>query len=226
MDQAQQNLDRMHVVATMDGLVSIQKNVNATGGIFFSGMSLPDYRPGDQVQPGSPIAELLDPSDMNLTAHVQEADRENVIAGEPVTVRFNALPARAFQGTVKSVGGMSMQDFFNSDSSHGFEVTIQLAQTDARLRPGLTADITFKGALRKSVCFIPRQALFMKDGKRIVFVREGSSFKQHEVKVAGESESRAIVSDLPVGTEVALLDPTIPQRANHSAGSSGVTGAP
>ena len=52
MDQAQQNLDHMRVTAPMDGLVSIQKNMNASGGFFFTGMSLPDYRPGDQVQAG------------------------------------------------------------------------------------------------------------------------------------------------------------------------------
>jgi multidrug resistance efflux pump len=50
MDQAQQNLGKMRVTAPMDGLVSIQKNMNASGGFFFTGMSLPDYHPGDQVQ--------------------------------------------------------------------------------------------------------------------------------------------------------------------------------
>ena len=37
MDQAQQNLDKMRVTAPMDGLVSIQKNVNVMGGIMFTG---------------------------------------------------------------------------------------------------------------------------------------------------------------------------------------------
>jgi HlyD family secretion protein len=226
MTQAQQNLDRMHVLATMDGLVSIQRNMNASGGFFFGGMSLPDYRPGDQVQPGSPIAEVLDPSQMNLTVRVPEGDRDNVSAGEAVSVSFDALPQKAFKGTVKTVGGMSMQSFFNSETSHGFDVTIQLAENDPRLRPGLTANVTFHGPLRRSVLFIPRQALFMKDGKRIVYVREGSSFKQREVKVGGESESRAIVSDLPAGTEIALLDPTVPRKATHGAASAGMAGTP
>jgi HlyD family secretion protein len=53
MDQAQQNLDKMRVTAPMDGLVSIQKNMNASGGFFFTGMSLPDYHEGDQVQPAA-----------------------------------------------------------------------------------------------------------------------------------------------------------------------------
>jgi HlyD family secretion protein len=226
MDQAQQNLDRMRVIATMDGLVSIQRNTNASGGFFFSGMSLPDYRPGDQVQPGSPIAEVLDPSQMTLTVRISERDRDNVNGGEPVSVRFNAMPAKAFQGTVKTVGGMSMGSFFSSDSSHGFDATIQLAETDARLRPGLTAEVTFQGPLRKSVRSIPRQALFMKDGKRVVYVRDGSSFKQREVKVDGESETRAIVSDLPLGTAISLLDPTVPRKSTRSGSSSGMAVTP
>ena len=53
MDQAQQNLDKMRVTAPMDGLVSIQKNVNVMGGIMFTGMFLPDYHEGDQVAVGS-----------------------------------------------------------------------------------------------------------------------------------------------------------------------------
>ena len=226
VDQAQQNLNRMQVVAAMDGLVSIQRNMNASGGFFFSGMSLPDYRPGDQVQPGSPIAEVLDPAEMNLMVRVPETDRDNISVGEAVSVRFNALPEKAFEGTVKSVGGMSIQNVFSSESSHGFDAMIQLAETDARLRPGLTAEVIFKGPARKSVLFIPRQGLFMKDGKRVVYVREGSSFKQHEVKVAGQSESRAIISNLPAGTEVALLDPTVPRKSSHTSGSSGMAGAP
>lgn len=225
MNQAQENLGRMRVVANMDGLVSIQRNMNASGGIFFGGMSLPDYRPGDQVQPGSPIAEVLAPAEMNLTVRVPEGDRGNVSIGEAVSVRFDALPDKPFRGNVKTVGGMSMQSFFSSESSHGFDVTIQLAELDPRLRPGLTAEVTFEGAPRKSVLFIPRQALFMKDGKRVVYVREGSSFKQREVKVEGQSESRAIISGLEVGTELALLDPTVPRKTAHGAGSSGMAGS-
>ena len=57
MDQAQQNLDKMRVVAPTDGLISIQKNMDASGGIFFTGMTLPDYHPGDQVQAGGSIAQ-------------------------------------------------------------------------------------------------------------------------------------------------------------------------
>ena len=68
MDQAQQNLDHMQVTAPMDGLISIQKNMNASGGFFFTGMSLPDYRAGDQVQAGSAIVQVIDPKEIEMSA--------------------------------------------------------------------------------------------------------------------------------------------------------------
>jgi multidrug efflux pump subunit AcrA (membrane-fusion protein) len=227
MDQAQQNLDHMHVTAPMDGLVSIQKNVDASGGFFFGGMSLPDFRPGDQVRPGSAIVQVLDPGGMNLTARVQEDQHDNVKVAEPVAVTFDAIPAKTFRGTVKTVAGMAIQSFFSSESAHTFEVTIQLLDPDPGLRPGLTAEIVFKGPHQSSVASIPRQALFMKDGKRVVYVRTGSSYQQREVQIKGESETRAIIDGLPDGTEVALLDPTVARKSGPSnAGAAGTAGAP
>jgi HlyD family secretion protein len=224
MDQAQQNLEKMRVASPMDGLISIQKNMNASGGFYFTGMSVPDYRPGDQVQPGSAIVQVLNPGSMNLTARVKEDQHDNIKPGEAVAVKFNALPQRTFQGTVKNVGGMSMQSFFDSNSPHGFDVTIQLIGSDPRLRPGLTADLVFQGLHQTSVLSIPRQALFMKDGKRVVYVKKGTSYQQQQVTVKGESESRAVIEGLPEGTPIALLDPTIPQKSGTSGSSAGSTG--
>jgi len=226
MDQAQQNLDKMRVTAPMDGLVSIQKNTNASGGFFFTGMSLPDYHEGDQVQPGSSIAQVVDPQGLDLTSKIGEQDRGNVQVGQPVDVAFDALPGQLFHGTVKSVGGMSVRQFFSSDSNGNFEVGIQLAHEDAQLRSGLTAQIIFRGASKKNVLFLPRQAIFVKDGKRIVYVKKGNGYEQREIKIQSENESRAAIDGLEEATRVALVDPTAPRKttgAGSAAGSMGGT---
>ena len=195
MDQAQQNLDHMHVTAPMDGLVSIQRNMDATGGIFFGGMSLPDFRPGDQVRPGSAIVQVLDLGGINLTAHVQEDQHDNVKVGEPVEVAFDAIPVKKFRGTVKTVAGMAMQSFFNSESAHTFDSHHPACRRRSRAASQRIdhGEIVFKGSRRTAVNSIPRQALFMKDGKRVVFVKAGSSYQQREVQIKGESETRAII---------------------------------
>jgi HlyD family secretion protein len=227
MDQAQQNLDRMRVTAPMDGLISIQKNMNASGGFFFTGMSLPDFHEGDQVQPGSSIAQVVDPQGLDLTSKIDEQDRGNVQVGQPVQVVFDALPGQVFHGTVKSVGGMSVRQFFSSDTNGNFEVGIQLAHEDPRLRSGFTAQIVFLGASKKNVLYLPRQALFLKDGKRIVYARKGSGYEQREVRILSENESRAAIDGLEQGSRVALVDPTAPRKTTgNSSAPGGLGGTP
>ena len=223
MDQAQQNLDKMRVTAPMDGLVSIQKNMNASGGFFFTGMSLPDYHEGDQVQPGSSIAQVVDPQGLDLTSKIGEQDRDNVHVGQPVEVAFDAVPGQVFHGTVKSIGGMSMRQFFSSNVNGSFEVGIQLANEDPRLRSGFTAQIVFLGANKKNVLYLPLQAVFLKDGKRIVYAREGNGYEQKEVKIQSENESRAAVDGLEQGTRVALVDPTAPRKTSGASSANGST---
>jgi|HubBroStandDraft_1064217.scaffolds.fasta_scaffold00113_6 HlyD family secretion protein len=220
MDQAQQNIDKMHVPAAIDGLVSIEKNREASGGFFFDGMTLPDYRAGDQVQPGSAIAEVIDSSEVEITCKINEHDRSNIKAGQSASIEFDALPGQLFQGTVKTVGGMSVRQFWEENQGGKFDVAIRLPNADPRLRPGLTAQIVILGDEKKNVLYVPRQALFLKEGKRVVYIRNGSAFEPREVKVQSEGESRAAVEGLNAGSEVALVDPTAPRKASNSSASA------
>jgi HlyD family secretion protein len=220
MDQAQENIKKMKVPAALDGLVSIEKNRDANGGFFFSGMSLPDYREGDQVTAGSGVAEVIDAREMELVSRVDEHDRSNVRVGQSVRVEFDASPGQLFHGAVKTVGGMAVRQFWDQNNGGKFDVSIELSNSDSRLRPGLTAQIAILGDERKNVLYLPRLALFLKDGKRVVYVKSGNGFEQRDVTIQSESESRAAVEGLAAGTEVALVDPTAPRRSGISGGSS------
>jgi len=221
MDQAQQNLDKMRVTAPMDGLVSIQKNEDAMGGIEFTGMSMPDFHPGDQVRAGTAIAQVVDPNGMDLTSQIGEQDRSNVQQGQAVEVVFDALPGKVFHGTVKSVAGASVRQFFSSSTNGKFEVAIQLTDADPRLRSGFTAQIIFLGGTRKNVLYLPRQALFLKDGKRIVYVKKGNGYDQREVKILTQNESRAAIEGVDEGSIVALVDPTAPRKTGSGSAATG-----
>jgi HlyD family secretion protein len=223
MDEAQQNLEKMQVTAPMDGLVSIRKNMFASGGFFFTGMTLPEFRAGDQVQPGSPIAQIVDPMEMNLLAHISELSRSNLRVGQAVEIRFNAMPDRVFHGTVKTVAGMGSRAFvFDSTTGGNFDVTMTVPNLDPRLRPGLTADLRFESQTQKGVLIVPRIAVFVKEGKHIVYVRNGGGYQQREVKVVSENESSSAVTGVDEGAQVALRDPTAPVKTPASgAGASG-----
>jgi HlyD family secretion protein len=223
MDAAQQNLEKMQVAAPIDGLVSIRKNMFAAGGIFFTGMTLPEFRAGDQVQPGSPIAQVVDPAEMDMVAHMGEVTRSNLRVGQPVDVRFYAMPDQVVHGTVKSVAGMTAQGFFGDSTAGGsFDVRVTIPNLDSRLRPGFTADLRFVGDAQKDVLCVPRIAVFVKEGKHIVYVRSGNGYEQKEVKVVRESESSSAITGIAQGALVALRDPTAPVKTpGAGAGATG-----
>ena len=224
MDQAQDSINKMRVAAPMDGLVALEKNENATGGFFFGGMSLPEYHEGDQVEAGRTVGQVIDPKEMELSAKVGELERNNIKEGQPVDMKLDALPGNTFQGKVKIVGGASNRMPWDDDATARFEIAIKLSTTDPRLRPGMTARIFINGEPRKSVIYVPRQALFLKENKRVVFVRNGNTFEPREVKIQAENESRAAIEGIRAGTEVALIDPTAPRKAANSSAPSAAGG--
>ena len=226
MDQAQQNIDKMRVAATMDGMVAIQKNPPTD--FYFSGMALPDYHAGDVVNPGSTIAQIVDPKGLEVNCKLGERSSSSVVLGEPVELVFDAMHGRTFHGQVKTIGGMSRSQFFDSGEGDGVEVTVQLTEADPQMHAGFTAQILFLGEKKKNVLYIPRQAVFMKDGKRFVYVKTGSGYEQRELKIDGENESRAAIEGLGQGTLVTLVDPTVPRNTGSASGASTAagTGAP
>ena len=220
MDQAQQNIDKMRIAAPMDGMVSIQKNPPTD--FFFTGMSVPDFHAGDLANPGSAIAQIVDPLGLELSCKLSERSSSSVKVGEPVEVVFDAMHGKTFHGNVKSIGGMSKAQFFDGGAGNGVEVTVQLSPADPHLHAGFTSQILFVGDKKTNVLYVPLQALFMKDGKRYVYVRTASGFEQRQIKIQGQSESRAVIEGLAQGTQVALVDPTAPRKP----GSAGATAGP
>jgi HlyD family secretion protein len=230
MDDAQRNIDKMHVTAPMDGLVSLNKNEEAMGGFCcIPGMPLPEYHEGDQVQAGRAVGQVIDPEGMELFANVGELERNSIKQGQTVEITMDALPSVQLKGTVKTLGGSRARMFWDDDTSTKFEVTIALPSSggNSRLRPGMTAKLLILGEPQKNVLYAPRQALFLKDNKRQIYVKHGSSYDPHEVKIVAENESRAAIEGVTAGTEIALIDPTAPRKAQSSAsGPAGPGGTP
>ena len=226
MDQAQQNIEKMKVRAPMDGVVAIERNMDSSG--WWGGTSVPDYREGDQTNPGANIARVLDPADMEVSTKLNERDRSNVKVGQAAAIELDALPGSSFDGRVKTVGGMAARNIWEDEQGGHFEVTVQLPPgLDPRLRAGFTVHLVIAGEARKDVLYVPLQAVFMNDNKRVVYVKHGRVFEAREVKVTIETESRAAVDGLNAGTEIALVNPTAARKS--SAGSSdqpGMGGGP
>lgn len=208
IEEAQRNIESMKVRSPLAGFVRVRGNERASGGFFFTGMTIPDYRDGDQVYPGNIIAEVLATGDMELSAKISEADRSNLKTGQSVKVRVDALPDVELHANVQGVAATaSSDDFWSSDSGQTFNATFQLDHADPRLRPGFTARLTILSGQIKDALLVPRQAVLRKAGKAIVYVKSGNGFAAHDVHVRAVNESQAAIDGLADGTVVALVNP-------------------
>ncbi|HEV2340939.1 MAG TPA: efflux RND transporter periplasmic adaptor subunit [Candidatus Acidoferrales bacterium] len=207
MEQAQENIKNMRVISPIDGRVVVRQNENAAGGFFFGGMTLPDYQEGDQVGPGNNVADVVDMSHMEIAAKVSESDRVNVKVDQPVDIYVDALPGATFQGKVRTIAGSAGGFFFDSGTGQKSDVTVQLEHPDSRLRPGFTAHLMILGDRLDKALTIPREAVFEKDNKATVYEKTGSGFEPKQIQVRFFTEGLAVISGLPEGTQVALINP-------------------
>jgi hypothetical protein len=100
-----------------------------------------------------------------------------------------------------------------------------LEQNSPDLRPGISALVKVHGAKLKDVLYLPSQSLFDKDGKQVVYVKNGSGFEATPVKVKYRTESRIIVEGLTEGTEVAVVNPTNKGKSGTKSNSILASGA-
>jgi multidrug efflux pump subunit AcrA (membrane-fusion protein) len=219
METAQRNIDNMRIRAPFDGLVAVKDNDmnNAS----WAGVVVPEFRAGDTVFPGRPVAEVLHESGLELIAKVTEYDRAHLNAGQSADIAIHAVQGSSLPATIKTVAGASRREVWSwNDPTRLFDVSFNVTGSNpATLRPGLTTRVRVTGAPIKGARYLPRQALFEQDGKPVVFVRRGRSFEPREVRVSHRTESHIVVADLPVGTEVALRNPLAEdKRGGPSAG--------
>jgi HlyD family secretion protein len=209
MDQAQQTIDSMIVKAKADGIIAVSPNRDGMN-FGYMGMVVPDYREGDNVSAGRQVAELLDSSAIEFVARVPETERNTVAAGQKATLTLDGLSAAQLGAKVSNVGiarpGMG---FFRGPEGpvRLVDVSLTLDTPMATARPGLTAKVRIASDPLKNVLYVPRQAIFDKDGTSLVYVKVGDRFEARAVTIAARTESAVVVSGLAEGVEIALTNP-------------------
>jgi HlyD family secretion protein len=207
IQQAREHIQSMTIRAPMDGLVTVRENRDALNGWWMPGVTFADYQQGDAVLPGRPIAQIVDVTQMEIFSGVPETARADINPGDAAEVSVDALPGKTFTAKVKTIAGLADSGWGGDDPTRRFDATLEISQSDANLRPGLTAQIIVLGQPLKSVLYLPRQAVFMRAGKPVVYLRAGRSFEPHVVNIKHLTESKAVIEGLPEGQEVALVNP-------------------
>jgi HlyD family secretion protein len=226
MQRAQATIDSLQLKAPMDGIVMVKENRDAMGGMMIWGMPMPEYRAGDSVSPGRPVADVIENGRMELRAKVDENDRVNLAEGQPALIEVDPLPGVKYKGKVGSLAAQARRpDWEGPTVKRQFDLAFSFDEVDPRMKAGASARVTIDGRQIADALTVPRQAIFRKAGKTHVYTKVGERFEQREVKVVHQSESRAAIEGIAEGTEVALIDPTVPRVTTPGAPATPVLGA-
>jgi biotin carboxyl carrier protein len=116
-------LTQVKVLAPMSGLIAVRQNQTSRMGI---GFDVPDIREGDQVQPGMPIADVLDLSELEVLGRVGELDRANLTEGQDVLLALDAVSGKKFNGKIKSMSSTASANVNSSDPAKKFDVVFSI----------------------------------------------------------------------------------------------------
>jgi len=195
---AEQGLHALEMRAPYDGILVLQRDWR--GDI---------VRVGDTVWPGSPIGEIPDLKSMKAEVFVLEADAAGLAVGEKATLSVEGKPGSVITGKISQVDKLARPRFPRVPVQY-FGATITLDHTDPSLmKPGARVRAVLDVEDRAGAFSIPRQAIFEKQGKKLVYRKRGGKFEPVAIEIGSSSAGRVVVTKgLAKGDEIALRDPT------------------
>jgi multidrug resistance efflux pump len=132
LQYAEGNAKLMTVRAEFAGVVVIKS--------IYKGNGLSEVQEGDEVRPGTPILDIVDPTAMRVRARVNQADIGLLSPGLPALVRLDAYPELSFKGRVDIVSPLGVTSSL-TPTVHTFVALISIDGMHARLMPDLTASV-------------------------------------------------------------------------------------
>jgi HlyD family secretion protein len=199
---ARQQLARCEVRADVPGIV-VHREV-------FFGSERRKPQVGDQVWANQPLLILPDVSRMVVETSVRETDVHKVERNQRVDVRVPAYPDLKLTGKVDLVGTLAQEEKDRRGAKF-FSVTVQVNESEPRLRPGMTARVDIQVEERERALAVPVDSVFEKDGRRVCYVLERRGLRPREVLLGPSSADHVVVErGLRPGERVALRDPTVP----------------
>jgi multidrug efflux pump subunit AcrA (membrane-fusion protein) len=191
---AQTNAQRMVIHSPLDGLVVLSP--------IWKGSSMGDPQEGDEVWPGSPFMQVVDPSAMQVAARVNQVDFPYLRLGQAAVVHLDAYADLALEGSTEHLAAIANTSTL-SRSVHNFNATFAIQGTDPRLLPDLSASVDVELARTPGDLLAPRDAFVSENGKTYAWVKHGAGFEKRLVTLGEINDTEAVVlSGLTTGDVV------------------------
>jgi len=162
--------------------------------------------PGDYLNIGDPIANVGRLDRVRVRVYVDEPLLGRVAAGQPVTITWEALPGKQWQGTVEHMPA-SIETL---GSRQVGEVVCTIENPGRELIPGTNVDAAIRTAVAENALVMPKEALRHDASGDFVFVLKGDTVGRRTVKTGISTVNQLQVLDGLSASEAVALPSDVP----------------
>ncbi|UCE87270.1 MAG: efflux RND transporter periplasmic adaptor subunit [Deltaproteobacteria bacterium] len=112
-----------------------------------------DLEPGAYLQPGQPVAEIVDLSEIEIEVGVSDRQILALEDGAPVRVAVDVYPGEWFEGRILRRGRAP------DAATKQYAVPVRIANSDERLLPGMLGRVRFELGDARPTLRVPRRAV-------------------------------------------------------------------
>lgn len=158
----------------------------------------------NSVSEGTLLMKVADVGQMLVKTEINEVDVTQLEKGMSVLLEFDSIPDLQVEGVLDRISPSAK----DKASVRVFPLEITCAAPDIRIKPGISANVTFTLAVAESVLGAGISTVFVEDGKHFVYVLNDAEFERREIEVGVSDDAYVEVkSGLLEGDEVALARP-------------------
>jgi cobalt-zinc-cadmium efflux system membrane fusion protein len=152
---------------------------------------------GALVDQSVEILTLIDPTVLWVDAEIYERDIARIRMGQEVNLTVPAYPGEQFRGRVGYIGDVVKED------TQTIVVRADVANREARLKPGMFASVSFVLAEAARALVVPKDSVLDDDGEAMVFVVAGDRFVPRAVRLGAQTNGYwEVIDGLTEGEEV------------------------
>jgi HlyD family secretion protein len=183
---AQENVDAAKLTAPFNGTITQSNAI-----------------PKAVVKTGTQAFRIDDLSNLVIVVQVVEVDINHVQVGQPATITFDAIPNKTYTGKVitTDLAGTTAQ------SSVNFNVTVQVTDPDATVKPGMSANVTIVTNKVDSALLVPSTSIFSDaNGQPYVYLVQNGATTKVPVTIGAVSDSTTQITNntLKAGDTIVL----------------------
>lgn len=187
---------------------------------------------GGEIWGGHTVMTIPDLRVMQVKVQVHEADIDKVKAGQKAGITMDTYPGLVLEGEVSKIasiaGGQGGYGGSSQVKKFDVEITIQSAEFEKPLRPGISAKAEIQIETREKVLFVPLQSVFGEDGEQFCHVLDAEGKPARRKVVIGPANENyvEITKGLDEGEAVLLYNPLMPEPKPDEEGEGRESPAP